>query len=195
MISAMVLAAGLSTRMSRPKMLLRWGESTVIGKVVETVLEGGVCDVLVVTGGTQAEVKEAVAAYNVRTIYNQDYANGEMLTSVQVGLKGLSAESRAAMIVLGDQPQIEPGIIQDIITRYEQAGSKIIVPSYQMHRGHPWLVDRALWGEISNLRSPETLQTFVNKHQDLIEYLVVDSTSVLHDLDTPADYQQIKPPG
>ncbi len=193
MISAIVLAAGLSTRMGRPKMLLQWGEGTVIGKVVGTVVESGLRDVLVVTGGTQAEVQSALAAYNVSTIYNADYANGEMLNSVQVGLRGLSGDVQAAMIVLGDQPQIEPEIIREIIARYKLGGNKIVVPSYQMHRGHPWLVDRALWGEICDLRQPETLQTFLHQHQGMIEYLVVDTPSILNDLDTPADYRRNEP--
>ncbi len=195
MISALVLAAGLSTRMGQPKMLLRWGESTVIGKVVGMIMAGGVKDVVVVTGGTQDAVKAALQDYNVRFIYNQNYADGEMLTSVQVGLIELHEDTQAAMIVLGDQPQIEPEIIWHIIDRYVLTGSKLVVPSYNMHRGHPWLVERTLWGEISKLRNPATLQSFLNKHQSMIEYLVVDTPSVLHDLDTLADYEQNKPRG
>ncbi len=195
MISALVLAAGLSTRMGQPKMLLRWGESTVIGKVVGMIMAGGIKDVLVVTGGTQDAVKAALQDYNVRFIYNQNYADGEMLTSVQVGLIELHEDTQAAMIVLGDQPQIEPEIIRHIIDRYVLTGSKLVVPSYNMHRGHPWLVERTLWGEISKLRNPATLQSFLNKHQSMIEYLVVDTPSVLHDLDTLADYEQNKPRG
>jgi molybdenum cofactor cytidylyltransferase len=62
------------------------------------------------------------------------------------------------------------------------------VPSYQLHRGHPWLVSRALWPAVFALHSPETLRDFLKQHAAQITYLPVESASILQDLDTPEDY-------
>ncbi len=193
MISAIVLAAGQSNRMGQQKMLMQWGQTIVIGKVIGTLLEAGVSDSHVVTGGNQTEIEAALKVYDVTYIYNKDYANGEMLTSVQVGLDSLGDQSEAALIVLGDQPQIETKVVQEILDRYLSAHHNIIVPSYQMHRGHPWLVEKSYWNEILDLKHPATLRDFLNAHHLVIDYLIVDSQSVIQDLDTPADYTQYKP--
>jgi molybdenum cofactor cytidylyltransferase len=116
-----------------------------------------------------------------------------MLTSVQVGLDSLGDQSEAALIVLGDQPQIETKVVQEIVERYESSHHGIIVPSYQMHRGHPWLVEKSYWKEILELKHPATLRDFLNAHHSVIDYMIVDSQSVIQDLDTQADYSQYKP--
>jgi molybdenum cofactor cytidylyltransferase len=193
MISAIVLAAGQSKRMGQPKMLMTWGQTSVIGKVISTLFEAGVNDIHVVTGGNQAELKEALRANEVKYIHNKEYANGEMLTSVQVGLASVRGESEAVLIVLGDQPQIESKVVQEIIERYASTHHKIIVPSYLKHRGHPWLVEKSYWQEILILMYPATLRDFLNAHNEVIDYMNIDSQSVIQDLDTQADYSQYKP--
>jgi molybdenum cofactor cytidylyltransferase len=193
MISAIVLAAGQSKRMGQQKMLMPWGQTTVIGKVVSTLLEAGIMEVCVVTGGNQAELKETLGAYEISYTHNKDFANGEMLTSVQVGLESLGETSEAVLIVLGDQPQIKVKVIQEIVKRYGSTHHKIMVPSYQMHRGHPWLLEKTYWQEIQNLKPPETLRNFLKAHQEVIDYMTTDSQSIIQDLDTQADYFQYKP--
>ena len=193
MISAIVLAAGQSTRMGQPKMLMPWGKTCVIGQVVSILLDAGVDDIHVVTGGLQKELKEVLKDYKVDYLFNQDFANGEMLMSVQAGLRGLGGETEAALIVLGDQPQIRSRTVCAIVEKYYATRSKIIVPSYKMHRGHPWLVDKFYWQEIINLLPPSTMQKFLYLHNNEIEYVVVDTASVIQDLDTQTDYSHHKP--
>jgi molybdenum cofactor cytidylyltransferase len=193
MISAIVLAAGQSKRMGQQKMFMPWGQTSVIGKVVSTLLEAGIMEVCVVTGGNQAELKETLGAYEISYTYNKDFANGEMLTSVQVGLESLGEKSEAVLIVLGDQPQIKVKVIQEIVERYGSTLHKIIVPSYQMHRGHPWLLEKTYWQDIQNIKPPETLRNFLKAHQEVIDYMTTDSQSIIQDLDTQADYFQYKP--
>lgn len=193
MISAIVLAAGQSTRMGEYKMLLPWGQTSVIGHVVATILEAGVNDVYAVTGGHQIELKEALKEYKINYLYNQDFEDGEMLTSVQVGLSGLGNECDAALIVLGDQPQIESRVVREIVERNVSTHHKIIVPSYKMHRGHPWLIEKLFWKDILNLLPPQSLRNFLNMHYEVIDYLNVETPSVLQDLDTKNDYSHYKP--
>jgi molybdenum cofactor cytidylyltransferase len=193
MISAIVLAAGQSTRMGQQKMLLPWGQTTVIGKIVSSILEAGVHDIHVVTGGSHNELENALKESKIDFIFNKDYSNGEMLTSIQVGLRSAGVEPEAALVVLGDQPQIESNIVQAIVDRYQSTHHTIIVPSYNMHRGHPWLIVKSYWKEIYDLMPPQTLRDFLNIHNEIIDYIKVDTPSVIQDLDTQNDYSAYKP--
>src|SRR5512136_2443662 len=118
MITAIVLAAGLSTRMGTQKMLLPWGDTTVIGKVIQTLGQAELTDIRVITGGNHKELGELLQHGGVSCIFNEDYANGEMLNSIQVGLHDIPPEFSAALVVLGDQPQIEAQVVKLIIERY-----------------------------------------------------------------------------
>jgi len=193
MISTIILAAGQSKRMGQPKMLLSWGELTVIEHVIITFLKAGIDDILVVTGGVREQVERAIDHYSVRKIHNQDYAAGEMLSSLQCGLRAMPLESRAVLIGLGDQPQILEQSIRSICEAYQESKSRLIVPSFQMRRGHPWLVTRPLWGEILELKAPESPRDFLNRHAAEIHYLNMDTPSILADMDTPQDYDDSKP--
>jgi molybdenum cofactor cytidylyltransferase len=193
MISAIILAAGQSKRMGQPKMLLTWGKLTVIEHVITTFKNAGVEDILIVTGGAQEQVEKTIDHYPVRKIHNRDYAAGEMLSSLHCGLRTMPIKTEAALIALGDQPQILERSIRSICAAYLERKSRLIVPSFQMKRGHPWLVARPLWNEILALKPPESPRDFLNHHAGEIDYVNVDTPSVLADLDTPEEYQNAQP--
>lgn len=192
-ISAIVLAAGQSSRMGSPKMILPWGSTTVIGQVVEVLRQEGVEEIVVVTGGARQEVEQALAGKPVRTVFNPRYPQDQMTFSLQSGLVELGEHVSAALIALGDQPQIEAPVVRAVLQAYLERGRPLVIPSYQMQRGHPWLIDRSLWGDILGLNPSLTLRDFLNLHQEQIEYLSVATDSVLRDLDTPLDYQRERP--
>ncbi len=193
MISAMILAAGQSKRMGQPKMLLPWGKSTVIEHVITTFLKAGVEDIIVITGGARDQVEEATAPYPVRRIYNEEYVNGEMLSSLQCGLRATSDQVQAALIGLGDQPQVQEASVRCVCETYRKSQPRLVVPSFQMRRGHPWLVARSLWQELLQMRSPESPRDFLRQHADEIHYVEMETSSILADLDTPDDYQKSHP--
>lgn len=193
MISAIVLAAGESKRMGQPKMLLPWGETIVLGQVISVLKSGGVEDIVTVTGGFQEKVEAVAREFGSHVVFNEEYANNEMLSSIQYGLRSLKAEAEAALICLGDQPQVQERSVRRVRETFENGKSKIVVPSYQMRRGHPWLVARPLWEEILMMKSPQSPRDFLNAHSNEIEYVDVDNPSILQDLDTPEDYQKFKP--
>ena len=195
MIAAIILAAGQSTRMGQPKMLLPWGKSTVIEHVISTFLNAGIQDVIVVTGGARELIENAIGQYPIQKIYNSHYAGGEMLSSMQCALRAMPHQAQATLIGLGDQPQIHERSVRLICEAYRESKFRIIVPSFQMRRGHPWLVARLLWKEILELQSPESPRDFMNRHANEIHYVSVDTPSVLADLDTPEDYQKSRPKG
>jgi len=194
-VAAVVLAAGLSTRMGQPKLLLDWDGKTVIQTVLETLHNAGIERIYTVVGANREAVQECIysLSFPVETIFNPNYSNGEMTDSIKVGIQSVPLNAEAVLIVLGDQPQMMAEVIRGVLNAYQKTGSKIIVPSYQFRRGHPWLIDRSLWGELENLNPSYTLRDFLRKHQDEIHYFEVDTPTVLQDLDTPQDYQQFKP--
>lgn len=188
-VAAVILAAGESRRMGRPKMDLPWGDTTVIGRVVQVLSASGVTEILAVTGGDRARVEAALAGSPARPVLNPAYREGEMLSTLQTGLNTLPAHIQAALVVLGDQPQIEGWVVQSVITAYLEIGAELVVPSYLNRRGHPWLLDRSLWSEVLALTPPLTLRDFIRSRADQIHYVSVDSPSILQDLDTPQDYE------
>lgn len=189
-ISAIVVAAGLSTRMGTPKQLLPFGQHTVIEQIASVLLSCPLHEVVVVTGHERAAIEARLAAWNVRPIFNPDYQTGEVLSSVQCGLAALDPSARAALIVLGDQPQLEAGVVRRLLGAYEDVPGRLVIPSYQRRRGHPILIDRAHWDEILTLESGKTLRHVINAHDDEIRYVVVETDSVLRDMDTPEEYRR-----
>lgn len=193
MISAIILAAGQSRRMGQPKMLLPWGELTVIEHVITTFLKAEVEDVVVVTGGARDQVEQAIQRYPVRRVHNTEYATGEMLSSLQCGLRAMTVQARATLVGLGDQPQVEERSIRAICETYLEGRSGLVVTSFQKRRGHPWLVARPFWDELLQMEPPESPRDFLNRHSSEIQYVNLDTASILADLDTPEDYKNSRP--
>ena len=194
MISAIILAAGESKRMGQQKLLMSWGKVSVIQHVVSMFAEAGVDEIVVVTGSHRGEVEANLSQlkkdYPVRSLFNEDFATGDMLSSIQCGLRALTPKPEdAALIALGDQPQVREGSVRRVCEMFKETGSPLVVPSYNMRRGHPWLVERWLWGEILALRNPQTPRDFLNARADQIKYVEVDDDGVLADLDTPEQYR------
>jgi molybdenum cofactor cytidylyltransferase len=160
--------------------------------VITTFQFAGINDILVITGGAHLQV-DALVGRSVQTAFNENYAQGEMLSSIQTGLKIKMSEARAVLIALGDQPQIQAKSIRQILQMYKKTGASLIVPSYQLHRGHPWLVARELWTEILEMPLGETSRDFLNRHTQDILYVQSDSPTILQDLDTPEDYLKSSP--
>jgi molybdenum cofactor cytidylyltransferase len=195
-LSAVILAAGLSRRMGTPKMLLPWGATTVLGQVVATYAQAGVGEIVVVTGGARQQVEAEVARLAVhiplRAVFNPQHAEGDMLSSLQCGLATLGGQVGSVLIGLGDQPQLSPAALQMILAAQLDNGAQLIVPSFEMRRGHPWLVRRRLWEHILTMQAPQTMRDFLNMHVAQINYVQTDHT-ILKDLDTPDQYQRERP--
>ena len=201
-VAAVILAAGLSRRMGKPKMSLPWGQTTVLGQVIDIFKQAGVQEIVIVTGGARQAVDEELArstySLPVRSVFNPDYETGEMLSSIQCGLQSLGNSVEAALIGLGDQPQISLAAVWAVlgdqwkvpISSVSNYRDKIIVPSFNNHRGHPWLVGSQYWQQV--LEPPLTTRDFLREHASLIQYVATDLT-VLKDLDTPEDYERERP--
>jgi molybdenum cofactor cytidylyltransferase len=146
-----------------------------------------------VTGGARLEVEGTLAGSRARTVYNPRFAEGEMIESLQVGLAAISDTASAALVVLGDQPQIETCVVEAVLKAFEQERWELVIPSYAMRRGHPWLVGRSLWPDLIGMQPNRTMRDFMKTHETAITYLEVDRPSVLKDLDTPQDWEREHP--
>jgi molybdenum cofactor cytidylyltransferase len=190
LISTIVLAAGLSTRMRQPKMTLPWKNHTIIEEVVQSLISGGCSDIYVVTGASANLIEKVLGKFPVQFTFNPDFLNGNMLFSIQAGLRDLPERSQGVLVALGDQPQIQSHIVREMIDLYRLKRSSIIVPSFQNHRGHPWIIHQKYWKEILSLKPPATMRDFFRIYSEQIHYYPVENRSILDDLDTPEAYNK-----
>jgi molybdenum cofactor cytidylyltransferase len=162
---------------------------------VSVLAQAGACEVVVVTGGDREQVEAALgglatAGLPIRTAYNPRFEEDSMLLTLQAGIRALPESVQAALVALGDQPHILDGTVRQVIAAYRLGGAPLVVPSYNMRRGHPWLVDHCLWPDLLRRTPPETPRSFLGDHSARIEYVTVDSDTILRDLDTPEDYRR-----
>lgn len=194
-ISAIILAAGKSQRMGQPKMVLPWEETTVLGQVVKVFSEAGIHNLFIVTGGdreiVEHEISRLANRFPITPVYNPDHEKSGMLSSILAGLNAIPQDVEAVLIGLGDQPQVEMATVKKILDHFNHKRQGIIIPSYNHRRGHPILLDSALVQEMKTFNPEYTLREFLNTHQGEISYITA-GISVLHDLDTPQDYEKYR---
>jgi molybdenum cofactor cytidylyltransferase len=197
-IAAVVAAAGRSTRMGEPKQLLPWGERTVLGAVAHNLAEAGASPVLCVVGHRAGEMASALGDAPAILLNNPDYLQGEMLSSYQTGVRYLLSErlpALGALLALGDQPHVPIDVIRQVLDQARSSPEEIVIPSYELRRGHPFYLPKRLWPELLSLGHEETLRTLLQRHQSTITYVNVSTPAILRDIDTPADYQALSAQG
>ena len=144
---ALILAAGSSRRMGSQKLLLPYGQSTIIETVVDNVLNSAIDHVMVVLGANQEEIRNTLAQKPVQFCYNREHENG-MLSSVICGIGALPPDAVCVLIFLGDQPGISPAVTNSVIDAYAEELVGIVIPVHMHRRGHPLLVDMKYRKEI-----------------------------------------------
>lgn len=191
--SAVILAAGMSTRMGTSKLSLVWGSNTVIGAVCTALHTAGIRDMIVVLGGYSEVVHQALDALpygdSIKLVINPDPAGAGMLGSVKLGLRAIDKPCQRVLIALGDNPQITTEVVQDLIA---EEGRGIVIPSYQHRRGHPWAISWEMVDDLLGLPDEATMRDWINARAEQITYIDAGA-EVLMDLDTPEDYERQKP--
>jgi len=188
-ISAVILAAGRSTRFPGNKLLTRIGGKTIIERVLGTFQESRVDRIIVVVGWQARKLLKSIEGLNVEAVINEKYDEG-MSSSVRLGVRKV-LESDAVIIHPADVPFISTNTINKVIESYNTGGKPIVVAGYKGRPGHPILFCDSLFPEILEIRE-ETLglKSVVSRHSD--EILVVETEpACLFDIDSPEDLKRI----
>lgn len=189
MIWALILAAGESKRMGKPKLLLPFGEKTIIEAVIEGVIGSRVEKILVVLGANREEIEKKIQNFPLKIAVNPNFGRG-MLSSVQLGFQTLPENAKAVLVFLGDQPSISSNVINKIIDAYKETEKGIVLPVYKSERGHPVLIDMKYRDEVENLKPNLGLRALVYNHPEDIHEVKVETPSILRDIDDMEDYKR-----
>ena len=187
MVSAVVLAAGASTRMGTQKLLLPLGGETIVRRVVKAVCDSGFDEVLVVVGSEHEQVVRALEGLPVRHAVNPDYATG-MGSSFRTAVEHLP-DSDAAIFALADQPLVTSAEYRRVLDTYRQHHSPIVSVRYGDVMAPPHLFSRAFFPELAALE--HGARPVLLRHRDKTTILTFPP-DLLVDVDTPEDYEDVK---
>lgn len=188
MTRAIVLAAGRSRRMGTQKLLLPFGGTTVIGRIIDRLLASSLDEVVAVVGRGSETVREALSGRPVILTENPD-PGGDMLSSVRCGLRVLSP-CEAVLVALGDQPSLTSRLVDAILDAYGKSEKGIVVPVHEGRRGHPLAFSYGYRGEILTSFDEVGLRGLLHRHPDDVYELSVPTPAVLSDMDYPEDYRR-----
>lgn len=194
-IDALVLAAGDSSRLGRPKQLLEWGGKTLLEHVVAKVRTWPVDSIWVVLGSDIDAILESTDLGDAGIVENPEWAEG-IASSLRSGLDAIArrGDTDAVVIVLGDQPEIDASVVEELVERYRATGGPAVVPKYRYQRGNPVLIDRSLWPRLMSLEGDHGAGSLLQAHPEWVEEVWVASTAP-RDVDTPEDVEDLHPHG
>mgnify|MGYP003578868653 FL=1 len=191
MIGAVILSAGESSRMGRPKALLPIGGQTFIEKIVGTLNATPVGKIIVVLGHNAVDLRQRIEHLPVEILVNPDYQLGQ-LSSLQVAVRRLQAENDCdgMLVHLVDHPYIERSLVDEMVRRFYESKKFIVVPSCGGKRGHPVIFSRALFGELLGAPMDQGAKAVVNAHREDTLEIATDYEGIPVDIDTPEIYKK-----
>jgi molybdenum cofactor cytidylyltransferase len=191
MITAVVLSAGESSRMGRPKALLPIDGQSFIERIVGALKRGGLERIVVVLGFDAEEMRKEIEYLPVEIVVNPEYQRGQ-LSSLQSALRHLSGVTNCdgVMVHLVDHPYIDAKLIDVMLRRFSETKSLIVVPRHQGKRGHPVIFSRALFSELLDAPMAEGAKAVVNAHRAETLEIDTEDVGITLDIDTPELYRQ-----
>lgn len=191
MIAAIILAAGKSERMGRPKALLPFESSTFLQHLYDLLKNSSLGEVRVVLGSHAGEIKAGTEIPDTDIVINPDYEKG-MLSSFQAGLAALQKTAPEAVILCPvDHPNISISLIELIIGNFRSSEAEIIIPARKGRKGHPVLFASSLFGELLSAPLDIGARHVVRKFPEKVLEVETDEPGVIQDIDTPEDYNQL----
>ncbi len=195
MIPGVILAGGASSRMSgRPKALLPLGADSrsFLARIVESLREAGVDDVIVVAGYHLDEIARHVEAEHlpVRVVSNPHPEQGQ-LSSLLAALRIVDHPGvRAMLVTLVDLPLVSSDTARAVLEAYRESGAPLVRPAWDGRHGHPVLFDRSLFDELRRADPARGAKPVVRAHAAEGVEVEVDDDGAFDDIDTPADYER-----
>jgi len=187
MICAIVLAAGKSERMGRPKALLEFHGRTFLDNILQAISRTSIGHTVVVVGHHRREIEQQDVR-GASLVFNPDYEKG-MVTSLQTGIRSLPPDSDGAFLFLVDHPVVESETVEALIPG--AARNRIVQPTYLGRRGHPVFLGNDVLMEILALPSSQGADVVVRRDPGRIIEIPVNTPGILVDVDTPEDYGQL----
>ncbi len=191
MIVAVILSAGESSRMGRPKALLPVDGETFIEKIVGALARTRVGKIIVVLGHDAETLKRRLEHLAAAFLVNADYKSGQ-LSSLQTAVRRLQSdrECDGMLVHLVDHPYISSTLVDTMIERFYESNKLIVVPRCQGKRGHPVIFSRALFNELLTAPLDQGAKAVVNAHRDETLEIETDDAGIAVDIDTPELYRQ-----
>jgi molybdenum cofactor cytidylyltransferase len=188
--AALVLAAGGSRRMGRPKQLIPWEGRPLLEHVVARVRDWPVSEVIVVLGAFEDEILAGTDLGESPIVLNPEWEEG-IASSLRVGLDVLVRDARIerVLITLGDQPEIPAEVPPALLEAQEESRRPVAIPVYRYQRGNPALVERSLWPRLMNLTGDTGASDLFRAHPHWVTEVRFDSL-MPRDLDEPGDLER-----
>lgn len=197
MIAAIILAAGMSRRMGANKLLLPFGDTTMLETTLDHILAAVPGAAFLVTGHESERIVALTGSRPVKVVFNPDFSSG-MTSSIQAGIRAAAPDTGGFMVCLGDMPLIEPGVYQSLIQTFNENAAQtpqlIVQPEYRGQAGNPVIFSGAFRDALLALDYPEGGKPVVQAHRDCILRVPVDTDAILRDADTPEAYKSIQKP-
>ena len=193
MIPCLVLAAGKSTRMGRPKALLPLGRHTFLTRILQTCRDAGIGEVVVVLGHEANAVRESVTALGFTPVfvYNAQFEAGQF-SSLRAGLAAIDRPDVAAtLMTLVDVPLVSAATIRAVVDRYRATGAPVVRPVHGALHGHPVLIAQALFQTLRSADPAAGAKPTVRSHASDAGDVLVDDPGAFQDIDTPDDYARV----
>lgn len=194
MVPAIVLAAGASTRMGRPKPLLPLGDETFLSRILKTLREADVDDLLVVVGLDGATITASLRSlpFSVRVVENPDSSRGQ-LSSLQAGLLAADRPGvRGVLVTLVDLPFVSSSTVRAVLDAYRRHPTAAMVrPVSGDRHGHPVVFDRQLFDELRAADPAVGAKPVVHAHRAAIVEVPVTDEGAFVDIDTPGEYERL----
>jgi len=190
-IGAVILAAGLSSRMKKNKLLLDLHGKRVVEHVFQTVKDSVFDSILVVTGRDHDLMEELASKHGLDTVLNPNYKEGQS-TSVRKGLETIHNGMDAIMFFMGDQPCIKTDLIKDMIRVFNESSATILVPISNEGRGNPVIFSSKWYEDLEHVEGDKGGRTIIKNNPDQVLYYPITDDLFFMDVDTKDMYNQIK---
>jgi CTP:molybdopterin cytidylyltransferase MocA len=186
---AVIAAAGLSSRMGGFKPLLPLGGTTIIEKVIKTLRDGGVEEILVVTGRDAVRMEEALSSHRITFIFNKDYASTDMFYSASLGLAVMAERAEAVFFTPADVPLFTVNTVRLLAERLQSGRDHIVVPVTESKQGHPIVMLSQAAKQLIRWKGGGGLKGALEAYSGPKGILETGDPGILLDADTPEDYR------
>jgi len=191
-MAGIILAAGASSRLGRPKQLVRLDGRPLLAGVIDAARESDLDHTVIVLGHRAAEIKTALGSIlkhsKLSVLVNQDYHTG-MAGSLRMGIRQIGNRYQAAMIILGDHPFVDSGFINHLLNRFRNSDKTICVPTFKGRRGHPVCLRQKFYPDVLSLSGDIGAREILRGHPDQLLSVEVESDRAFLDIDTQADLE------